>query len=93
MRVVQAPIISVHLVAVQCSWCGAIRLRGTFVRFVGMPIVRWVLFWRLGRLLDLRLGMSHGLCPCCGDWRVSHERRISKLETAARAARRSNGSE
>lgn len=79
---VRQPLVRVELVIGQCSWCGGVRLRGRYVRFVGAPIVAWMVSWRIACFVSVRLGFSHGICPACLDWRMSHENRIATLERA-----------
>ncbi len=64
----------------QCAWCGSVEIRGRHVKFVGLPVIAWSRRMEIGRFLILSVGVSHGACPKCMAWRISHEQRIRRLE-------------
>lgn len=74
------PLVRAELLIGQCSWCGGIRVRGRYVRFVGAPVLTWLVSWRIGRVLRVRFGFTHGICPHCTDWRMAHELAIAALQ-------------
>ncbi len=64
----------------QCGWCGSLEIRGRHIKFVGLPVIAWSQRVQIGQFVVLSLGVSHGACPRCMAWRISHEQRILRLE-------------